>query len=370
EIDPYNKDGSISVWNGKPQILSGHSAYKRDFDASSGSFQPIKYYTVNDVKFDPCSSMMVSAGNDKTIHIWMLDEETKLYEEPSYCSPVVEMPPIYLSSSQRKKDHPVGAMVWGRGPTAEYLFASSEPNDSTKFIGFHKAIDAETWRVSYTFDEDGAGDEITVPNDGSRLALITRREERGHSLRIYDIRRSDPNAQLSMDLESFPAGIEGEISKAAFSSDGIYLAMGRNDNHTHVYDSRYLDRLLFDYEHHGPPRTNPGGDSYGVVKVQWVDEDSVLPFGLITGGNDGCVRFWDPTQNRANSVNGTVLAEINSDVATFSIGDRYKEEHTLVVKTYQELKTTRRGVKCIPVGAWRRWSAIGDGNCSRAQIQK
>ncbi|KAG6905134.1 hypothetical protein DXG01_004645 [Tephrocybe rancida] len=148
-------------------------------------------------------------------------------------------------------------MVWGRGPTAEYLFASSEPNDPTKSIGFHKAIDAEAWRVSYTFDEDGTGDEITVPND-----------------------------------ESFPAGIEGEISKAAFSSDDIYLAMGRNDNHTHVYDSRYLGRLLFDYEHHGPPRTNPGGDSYGVVKVQWVDEDSVLPFGLITGGNDGCVRFW------------------------------------------------------------------------------
>ena len=119
------------------------------------------------------------------------------------------------------------------------------------------------------------------------MALITRRDDHIHPLHIYDIRRSDPKVTVSIELVPFPPSIDGEITCASFSSDGIYLAMGRNDNCTHVYDSRFLNRLLVEYKHHGPPRTHPGNHSFGVVKVQWVDEDSVLPFGIVTGGNDG-----------------------------------------------------------------------------------
>ncbi|KAG5647482.1 hypothetical protein DXG03_009417 [Asterophora parasitica] len=121
---------------------------------------------------------------------------------------------------------------------------------------------------------------------GDRLALLTRGKERKHTLGIYDVRRKDTEAKLSLHLEPFPAEIEGEVISAAFSSDGIYLALGRNDNCTHVYDSRQLTRLLFDYKHTGPSRTNPGNESYGVVKVQWVDKSVANQFGLITGGND------------------------------------------------------------------------------------
>ncbi|KAG6832257.1 hypothetical protein H0H87_002153 [Tephrocybe sp. NHM501043] len=328
EIDPYNKEGSISVWNGKAEILPGHSRRKNATNSATELIQLTKYYTVNDVKIDPCSSSLVSAGNDKTVHIWTLGQD-KQSKEGCYggVAPEISKAKILVG----RKNSSVGAMLWGYGPTANTVFTSTEPHDATKYVGQHKAVDVEKRKVDYSFEEDGAGDEIAVTDDGSRLALITRREDCVHSLRIYDIRRSNPEEQLSIKLQSFPSGIEGEVSSAAFSSDGVYIAMGRNDNHTHVYDSRFLDRLLFDYEHHGPSRTNPGRDYYGIVKVQWVDEDPIHPFGLVTGGNDGCVRFWDPTRAETHPRNGSVLAKMNSDVATFCIGDRYKGEHSLVV---------------------------------------
>ncbi|KAG6812777.1 hypothetical protein H0H92_000547 [Tricholoma furcatifolium] len=326
EIDPYNRDGSIILWNGSPVVLPGH------FRQKNGT-QLFKYYTVNDVKFDPCSSSFVSVGNDKCACVWVLNEETNLYELDN--SRMCSSPPNTLSSLSgvqgHRAIHSVGAMVWGNGPTKDRLYASSEPLDATRYTGYHKAIDAETGKAIYAFDEDGAGDDITVTKDGLRLALVTRREDRAHSLRIYDVGRSDGEAVLSLGLDPFASDIEGEVNRAAFSPDGIYLAMGRNDNHIHVYDSRYLNRLLYDYEHHGPSRTNPGVDSYGVVKVEWVEEDAILPFGLITGGNDGCIRFWSPRQAVSNRHNGAVLAEMTSDIATFSLGDRYKKEHPLVV---------------------------------------
>ncbi|KAG6891179.1 hypothetical protein C0995_008431 [Termitomyces sp. Mi166 len=321
EIDPYNREGSITVWNGKPEVLPGHCRRKNIHGISAEvTLQPLeKYYTVNDVKFDPHNSSLVSAGNDKTVYIWKFNDETNTYQkddrisfphpptglafQPNTTTSTIaiaerslylysdvtnyptRMPPISLSG-HKKKDFCIGAMTWGRGPTENRLFASSEPLDSTRFIGHHKAIDAKESEILYAFDEDGAGDEMTITNDGSRLALITRREDHVHFLRIYDIRNSDPKVIQCIELPSFPSSIEGEVNSASFSSDGIYLAMGRNDNSIHVYDSRFLDRLLFEYKHHGPSQINPGNHSYGVVKVQWVDEDSVLPFGLVTGGND------------------------------------------------------------------------------------
>ena len=80
----------------------------------------------------------------------------------------VAMQPLSLSGQKRKDCH-VGAMIWGRDPTANHLFASSEPLDSAKYIGHHKAIDTDKWTILYAFDEDGAGDEMTVTNDGTYI---------------------------------------------------------------------------------------------------------------------------------------------------------------------------------------------------------
>lgn len=105
---------------------------------------------------------------------------------------------------------------------------------------------------------------------------------------MYDIRNHNPKAVLSTSLAPFPSNVIGEVNSAAFSSDGIYLALARNDNHTHVYDSRVLDRVLFDYEHFGPSRTSPGSHPYGVLHVEWLDGFSRnLPMGIVTGGTDG-----------------------------------------------------------------------------------
>lgn len=210
-----------------------------------------------------------------------------------------------FSLSRARDKHSVGAMAWGRSQTEGHLFASSEP-EQEDYTGFHKAFDVGAEKIIYEFDEKGSGDAIAITDDGkvsrthplnililvfdsgSKLALITRKLNRTHSLRLYDIRGRNPSSILSTSLSSFSPNIEGEINCAAFSSDGIYVALGRNDNHTHVYDSRMLDRILFDYEHYGPCRTTPGAESFGVVQVQWVEGHSInLPMGLVTGGNDG-----------------------------------------------------------------------------------
>ncbi|KAF8074958.1 WD40-repeat-containing domain protein [Lyophyllum atratum] len=364
ELNPYNKEGGIMMWNSDLHILPGHSR-KWDSDGQ------VKHYTVNDVKFDldPTSSSAVSSGNDKTVHVWTHDPDKNLYNRDcawrcdsvphdlafkpgtsvlavgerklvvySDTTSTASVLTLSVCGKKTRTKNIVGAIEWGRGPTSSYLFASSESDTrNNDFNGFHKAFDVNQGTMAYEFDAKGSGDEIAVTEDGGRLALLTCRES-SNSLRIYNIRNKAPNAILSLELEPFPVRynvekepIEGEVNSAAFSSDGIYLALGRNDNHTHVYDSRWLNRLLFDYEHYGPCRTNPYHDSYGVVKVQWVNKEAAMPFGLVTAGHDGCVRFWDPLRAPNSSRNGSILAEMTSDIGAFSIGDRYKGEQPLVV---------------------------------------
>lgn len=44
----------------------------------------------------------------------------------------------------------------------------------------------------------------------------------------------------------------------------------------------------------------------------------------------GCVRLWNPLLSGKDKENGKCLARMNSDIAHFSIGDRFKGEHQLV----------------------------------------
>ncbi|KAF5383793.1 hypothetical protein D9615_003544 [Tricholomella constricta] len=345
ELNPYNKEGALMVWNEDVHMLSGHfrewESYGNDgsvhiwthnSDANSYDLEGTwKYQHVpHDLAFKPGGSVLAVA--ERHVHLLYLSMSTdrncrrlNIYSNLSQGASVSR-----LSLFGKRSQHSVGAIIWGRGPTASNLYASSEPKEDD-FTGFHKAFDAIEGKMIFAFDESGSGDTMDVTEDGRRLALLTRGKERTHSLRIYDIQDANPKAVLVVALEPFASEIEGEVNSAAFSSDGIYLALGRNDNRTHVYDSRRLDRLLFDYEHYGPCRTNPGGESYGVVKVQWVDRSTVTQNGLVTGGHDGCVRFWDPLSAHDSLDNGRILAEMNSDIGAFCIGDRYKGERPLVV---------------------------------------
>ena len=45
----------------------------------------------------------------------------------------------------------------------------------------------------------------------------------------------------------------------------------------------------------------------------------------------GCVRLWNPLVAADDPSNGKPIATVNSDIASFSLGDRLKGEHQLVV---------------------------------------
>lgn len=123
---------------------------------------------------------------------------------------------------------------------------------------------------------------------GQRLALFTRSPSGPNTLRIYDISRKNGRQPTStIDLQLFEDD-DGEVNCAAFSPDGIYLAVARNDNVTHVYDSRNLERgFLHVLKHTYPNREVAGFKGYGVVEVQWVTSLDGRGLGLISGGNDG-----------------------------------------------------------------------------------
>lgn len=121
------------------------------------------------------------------------------------------------------------------------------------------------------------------------MALITNEDE--HTLHIFDATGRNRTCIQQQDLEATLWGptYTWEVNSASYSPDGIYLAIARSDNITHVYDSRMLGRgPLYGFEH--DTRINPpGGDMYGVIDAQWVEVAGAL--GLITGGADGTILY-------------------------------------------------------------------------------
>jgi WD40 repeat protein len=104
---------------------------------------------------------------------------------------------------------------------------------------------------------------------------------------LYDVRRKSSKSIIECDLERFTENTDGEVTCAAFSPDGIYLAAARSDNRTDIYDARNIGRgVIHVFEHSGPSRGSPGSESYGVVEAVWVESPS-RRLGLVTGGNDG-----------------------------------------------------------------------------------
>jgi hypothetical protein len=127
------------------------------------------------------------------------------------------------------------------------------------------------------------------------LALFTRGLQESNTLRIYDISRKNGRQPIStIDLDTFAKEGEdddgGEVNCTAFSPDGIYLAVARNDNIVHVYDSRNLERgVLHCFQHKYPNREVAGFKGFGVVEAQWVTSFDGRGLGLISGGNDGMI---------------------------------------------------------------------------------
>ncbi|ESK97840.1 wd-40 repeat-containing protein [Moniliophthora roreri MCA 2997] len=390
--NPYNKAGTIVIHkeDSAPFILHGHRHKTR----TSAATMWTKYYTVTDIQFsevpdDPetsSTSILASCANDKTVCIWrhwdklpgnnytedgliefqndMQDDADTLRFEisprqlafnsknssvfavaeknVSICRVYQESTKVSASCRMARKGYNTLSILWGSGPTSGYLFACSEPITNNQWTGHHKCFDGEGNFIfkmrreeSRKSEEMDSADAMTLSPDGTTLALFTCTETQNF-LYLYDAahKQERPTSILTLPKITPPLNPyndeQGAVNCASYSPDGIYLAIGRSDNHTHIYDSRMLGRgVLYDFEHTGPSRASPGTSSYGVNSVGWI-ESRHHRLGLVTGGSDGCVRMWKPLQG-ANLENGRVLAEAGADIGCFSLGDRYERQHELVV---------------------------------------
>lgn len=180
---------------------------------------------------------------------------------------------------------------------------------------------------------------------GNMLALVTGDSNENHYLQLYDVRASNPQATVTHKLEPFvfPPRLGGlntappghEHSCVVFSPDGMYLALARSDNQTHLYDVRMLNSeeqgLLCKYRHE---TVDSETSHYGIVRAHWLTEERTGYQKLLTGGDDGCVRMWNPSQSSSNNDACVVVAEVSCAVADFTVGDRFKGEHELVVSVW------------------------------------
>ncbi|PBK97668.1 WD40 repeat-like protein [Armillaria gallica] len=372
---PWRQDGFKRVLEDKYETLDGGQIeyeYSNDPGClASDGWKPkylYKYFSVNDIAFDPKSQRFASSGEDKNVRFWPFSpdipgnsceqifhyDHTRVTHDIAFnpCSATPDLAVasnklcIYtdiFSDSRRHEElsvadrqpgrHSVGAFVWGRGPTANCIFASSEPlGKSIAGVGYHKAWDPyEDPDPIYEFDDaQEAGDAMTINSEGSWLALFTAGEPQRH-LRLYDVRNRHNRASKHIFLDQPETGRPDlEVNCASFSPDDRFLAVSRNDDKVHLYDLRMLEKGVMEEFKHQKDKSKvmPGKDSFGIVYSEWVTLKSNGRMGLITGGEDGTVRMWDPT---VSSDDGTVLVEMNSDIAYFSIGDRLKGEYDLVV---------------------------------------
>ncbi|KAJ7307022.1 WD40-repeat-containing domain protein [Mycena albidolilacea] len=383
ETDPYNKPGTLISWckSDPSEILDLEQAERDNIFKT--------HYTVHSAAYDPTSNILASSGADKCVRIWDFDENIKAQpysqdsDENNEPQPYSQRQPItYDIQSRRASPHEVvfkpgesilavgeerltiedlseedgpshsfdlvgkkhrgahttGAIAWGCGSSSSLILASSEPaRSNTTHDGSHHAFDIDAFASAFKLDATEAGDALCLDSTGDTAALVTT-DCVNSFLRIYDIRNKNSVASQTICLEPFTSASEGaEVNSMMFSPDGIYLALARDDNRTHVYDSRMLKRrgmlekrgVLYDFKHAETRFSATGQKSFGVVSVKWV-QTRASRLGLVTGGNDGCIRLWDPLRGSAEG-EGKVLMQASADVAHFTLGDRFSGEHDLVV---------------------------------------
>ncbi|KAG9313001.1 WD40-repeat-containing domain protein [Chiua virens] len=379
---PENRSGSLVVYhNGRVNVIPAHCR-RRDYQRGTSRSSIMKYYAVNDVVFNPLNPrQFLSSGCDLVVQGWEIldtddDQEResvrrirgvtfdyrpqelvfapdgsalaitcydgtvwlytqKLFED--IVDPPFKPKPFYVTA--KENNHAAGSTLWGKGPSATLLFSSSEPWNKDEYRGFHRAFDTCRGTRALQFDAPGAGDAAALSPDGTILALFTRGRDRTHPVHFYDVRRQVKDAYETEELEKFrsrPSVVSGqesddpieEVNQASFSSDGHLLAVARSDNIIHVYDMRALSRgPLCRFEHHDSDAV--GGGGYGVVAANWMSSRGKI--GIVSGGNDGCVRLWEPALGSTDSIQGAVLGRTDFDVGYFSVGNWQDGEFPLII---------------------------------------
>lgn len=120
----------------------------------------------------------------------------------------------------------------------------------------------------------------------------------------------------------------------SFSPDGLLLAISRNDDELHIYDSRFMGRSrepMRRFLHWGDDYCL-GGDRWGIVDAVWVDGWCGKGLGVITGGSDG-------------EISKLNLYRHLSPIYLFVIVQK-KKKAAFVSGTYAGRPTTSRMVKC------------------------
>lgn len=247
--------------------------------------------------------------------------------------------------------------LWGHGSSANSLFVSStkwEDSDSA-----HVMLSVDGVTTVFALPEDG--DNMALSPDGGTLAAFTALSPSRCRVHLLDARARSTKPLHSVNLEPFrhthvlgmmsqpgePCDCPAEVSAAAFSPDGVYLAVGRNDDTVHVYDVRMMRQdsglgkvtrsPVQMYEHTGgdvqPRRAGRMGqcELSGITDLQWVEGNRRRP-GLITGGDDGIVRLWDVQVNADGEKrqNGIALGEASYAISAMSLGARPDADHPLV----------------------------------------
>ncbi|KAJ6498167.1 WD40-repeat-containing domain protein [Mycena vitilis] len=339
----YDPDRDILASSGADDYVRTWK-YENDADVDPYSATQSWQYRIQakiaspqDLAFKPGGSESILAVGERSVitYVGVADSNVTSYRSLTIENLSVEDGQTHtfnLVDKRNRDDHRTGAIAWGSGVSSSLVIALSEPVSDTNHVGYHHAFDVGATRTAFKFIAPEAGDALAVDPTGDRAALVTTGETNSF-LRIYDIRTQNGTAMQVQTLETFDEKASREVNSMAFSPDGIYLALGRADNCTHVYDSRMLKGggmlqrgVLYNFRHSA--MDIPNHLFFGVVGVHWAANRSSR-LGLVTGGNDGCVRLWDPL--RANEPGGTILAQADSDVASFTLGDRFQGEHELVV---------------------------------------
>ncbi|KAL1667098.1 hypothetical protein GGF50DRAFT_49394 [Schizophyllum commune] len=261
-------------------------------------------------------------------------------------------------------DHAVSAIVWGKGPSKDYIFASTEPastsdDEEPPPIGFHKGFNVRTGNrfelIPAGTHDSGAGDALAVNDEGKllpelhwpaltalvgdRLAIAARCPI-GHILQILDIRNPRKGLKtverIALPPFDFSAvnwrkGLENDVNDMSYAPGASHLlALARSDNVALIYDLRNTKWPLHTLRHVGDRAPHVKRSFHGVTQLQWVSHKRL---GLVTAGADGCVRLWDPSISSDDDPqkNCTVIAEVDADISAFSLGERGTKEHTLMV---------------------------------------
>lgn len=346
-----------------------------------------KYYTVNDVLFNPLNpEQFLSTGNDCQVQLWQLPKVDEMEMSESTTSApwmmnsmtlgdvtqdlvhssdgeniavscrdgtvsIFKTINLFASSAWSRTtpppdpgtklyvappntNHAAGTVLWGRGPTERFMYTSSEAHDSDgegKDEGFHRAHDISRGRVLFPFSANESGDAGAISPDGSTYVLITCGENNRHPIRLYDVARKSGYAVAETTLEPSASQVATfEATTATFSSEGRLLAVARSDNAVHMYDIRALTKgPLATFKHEELDAVGSAG--YGAVHARWVEGRDRRRVGIVSGGNDGCVRVWDPSIASSDKSQGKVLARTEFDVAYFAMGDMWTGEKPLIL---------------------------------------